>query len=306
MHLARLTVALLVFAAPLAAQTAFVPRLRALRPPVDTVQPPLATRPTAARSDALLPRSRIVAFYGNPLSRRMGILGELDPAPMMARLDSVAAEWAAADSTHVVRPALHLIVTVAQADSGKDGMYRLRHTDALVQRVVDWAAPRGWLVFLDIQPGRSPVLAEVERLAHWLQRPEVHLAIDPEFTMAAGHVPGRRIGTVDGTVINAVIDRLGAIVDAHHLPPKVLVVHRFTESMLTNHAAIRTDPRVQVVIHMDGFGPPALKRTIYRHIVEQRPVQFAGIKLFYKNDRPMLSPGEVVAMRPVPLYVQYQ
>ncbi len=303
----RLLAALAVtLASPLGAQSAFLPRLGLHRPLVDTVRPPLATRPTPARVDALLPRSRIVAFYGNPLSRRMGILGELDPEPMMARLDSVAAAWTAADSAHAVRPALHLIVTVAQADSGNDGMYRLRHGDALIRRVADWAASRGWLLFLDIQPGRSPVLAEVERLVPWLQRPEVHLAIDPEFTMPAGQVPGRRIGTIDAATINAVVARLGALVDQRRLPPKLLVVHRFTVSMVTEHATIRSDPRVQVVIHMDGFGPPELKRTIYRTIVEERPVQFAGIKLFYKNDKPMLTPADVVAMRPVPLYVQYQ
>lgn len=304
-RLAALALALVPLA-PVAGQTAFAPRLRFIAAPVDTVHPPLATRPVAARADALLPRSRIVAFYGNPLSRRMGILGELDPEPMLTRLDSVAGEWAAADSAHQVRPALHLIVTVAQEDSGADGMYRLRHGDALIRRVAGWAEARGWLLFLDIQPGRSPVLAEVERLGPWLQRPDVHLAIDPEFTMPADQVPGRRIGTLDATVVNAVIDRLAAMVERHGLPPKILVVHRFTEGMLTNHGAIRPDPRVQVVIHMDGFGPPALKQSIYRHIVEQRPVQFAGIKLFYKNDRPMLTPREVVALRPVPLYVQYQ
>lgn len=308
MHPARLCLpAILLFGGPpLAAQAASAPAVRLATVPVDTVRPPLATRPVASRADALLPRSRIVAFYGNPLSRRMGILGELDPEPMLARLDSVAAEWEAADSGHVVRPALHLIVTVAQGDSGRDGMYRLRHGDALVARVAGWAESRGWLLFLDVQAGRSPVATEVARLIPWLRRPNVHLALDPEFAMPAGQVPGRRIGTLDAADINAVVEMLARVVDYEGVPPKVLVIHRFTEGMVTNHDAIVADPRVQVVVHMDGFGPPALKRSIYRHIVEDRPVQFAGIKLFYKNDRPMLTPSDVVALRPVPLYVQYQ
>ena len=37
---------------------------------------------------AILPAKRIVAFYGNPLSKRMGILGELPPDEMLAQARS--------------------------------------------------------------------------------------------------------------------------------------------------------------------------------------------------------------------------
>lgn len=275
-------------------------------PSIDTAHPPDASRPVAYRSDALLPASRIIAFYGTPLSTRMGILGEIPRDRMMAKLDTVAAQWAAADSTRTVRPALHLIVTVAQPLPGGDGMYRLRHGSAVIEKVIDWADSRGWLVFLDIQIGRAPIAGEIDRLLPWLARPNVHLAIDPEFAMPPDGVPGRRIGRIDGSHVNQAIDRLAQLVTRHQLPPKVLVVHRFTEGMLTNHDAIRSDPRVQVVIHMDGFGAPGLKRDIYRVIVEERPVQFAGLKLFYKNDKPMLTPAEIVRMLPTPVYIQYQ
>ena len=275
-------------------------------PALDTAHPPTASTPTAYRGDALLPANRIVAFYGNPLSTRMGILGELPPEAMMARLDSVARTWAAADPTRPVRPALHLIVTVAQPDPGRDGMYRLRHGDRLIERVAGWAEARGWLLFLDIQPGRAPVGPEVERLERWLRLPNVHLALDPEFAMPAGQVPGRRIGTLDAREVNWAVRWLADLVSREGLPPKVLVVHRFTEQMLTNHEAIVADPRVQVVIDADGFGTPANKTAIYAHVVRRRPVQFAGLKLFYKNDAPMLTPEQVVALDPIPVYIQYQ
>jgi hypothetical protein len=273
---------------------------------MDTARPPAATTPTAVRPDALLPANRIVAFYGNPLSTRMGILGELPPEAMMARLDTVAAAWTAADPTRTVLPALHLIVTVAQADSGRDGMYRLRHGDGLIAKVSGWAESRGWLLFLDIQPGRAPIGPEIERLAKWLRLPHVHLGLDPEFAMPPGQVPGRRIGTLDAEDVNRATRWLADVVTRENLPPKVLVVHRFTEQMLTNHEAIRSDPRVQIVIDADGFGSPALKTSIYNHVVGRRPVQFAGLKLFYRNDKPMLTPEQVVALDPVPVYIQYQ
>lgn len=284
----------------------FSPQMMGMLAQVDSVFPPLVARPIVARRDALLPYHRIVAFYGNPRSTRMGVLGELPPEQMMDKLEAIAESWGVADSTLPVRPALHLIVTVAQAEPGRDGMYRLRHGDALVQRVAEWAESRGWLLFLDIQVGRSTVSRELEWLIPWLRKPWVHLALDPEFAMPPDGIPGRRIGSLDAADVNVAVDLLARLVEEGGLPPKVLVVHRFTERMLTNHAQIRFDPRVQVVLHMDGFGSPGLKRSIYDYIVTRRPVQYAGLKLFFKNDSPMMTPAQILALRPVPVYIQYQ
>lgn len=291
-----------IFGTPFPGVTARPPVVSAL----DSVHPPLSARPLVARHDALLPSHRVIAFYGNPRSTRMGILGQIPPAAMMAQLEETAAEWQRADSTIQVRPALHLIVTVAQAAAGRDGMYRLRHGDALVSQVAEWAESKGWLLFLDIQVGRSTVARELEWLVPWLRKPYVHLALDPEFAMPPDGVPGKRIGSLDAKDVNHAIAVLADLVDEEQIPPKLLVIHRFTERMLTNHEAIHLDPRVQVVLDMDGFGTPALKRSIYDHIVTRRPVQFAGLKLFYKNDHPMMTPAEILTLRPVPVYIQYQ
>jgi hypothetical protein len=255
---------------------------------------------------SLLPSHRIIAYYGNPLSRRMGILGELPPEQMMAQLEATAETWVKADSSKTVTPALHLIVTVAQGSEGRDGMHRLRMTDSLIERVARWAESRHWLLFLDIQVGRSTVQAELPRLVKYLERPYVHLALDPEFAMKGGARPGRKIGTMDASEVNFAIGMLADIVQRTHVPPKVLVVHRFTEGMLTNADKIIRDPHVQVVIDMDGFGPPALKRSTWRHVIQRDPVQYTGFKLFYKNDKPMLTPEQVIALYPSPLYIQYQ
>lgn len=255
---------------------------------------------------ALLPATRVVAFYGNPRSTRMGILGELPPGQMLAKLDGIAKVWAKADTSRAVRPALQLIVTVAQGRPGADAKYRLRHPDTLIDEVAGWAEARGWLLILDVQIGQSSVAAELPHLIPWLKKPWVHLALDPEFAMPNGRVPGKKIGTLDARQINEAIDLLAKLVDQEHLPPKMLVVHRFTEDMLTNFRDIRTDPRVQVVIDMDGFGAPSLKRRIYDLVVSHRPVQFTGIKLFFKNDHPMMTQAEILHLAPIPLYIQYQ
>ena len=299
--------AALLLTAP-ASLSAQLPATPPRRPAVaiDTVHPPLASRQIVARRDALLPKHRIIAYYGNPLSTRMGILGEIPPEQMMARLEETAKRWEAADTTRPVLRALHLIVTVAQGHPGEGGLYRLQHGDALIGKVAAWADARGWLLFLDVQAGRSPIAAEIPRLLPWLRRPNVHLGIDPEFAMPAGKVPGKRIGTLDASDVNQVQALLAKLVEEAGIPPKILVVHRFTEGMLTRERDITLDPRVQVVIDADGFGAPALKQNIFGLVVTRRPVQFAGLKLFYKNDKPMLTLTQVLAMRPIPLYIQYQ
>jgi hypothetical protein len=255
---------------------------------------------------ALLPASRIIAYYGNPLSTQMGILGAIPPEQMLDKLAATAGEWSKADSTHVVRPALQLIATVAQDHKGVDGLYRVRHSDSLIAKVAGWAERRNWLMFLDVQVGWSTVPAELQRFIPWLRKPWVHLALDPEFAMYDGRIPGRKFGTLDARDVNYAIDFLAKLVDEEHLPPKVLVVHRFTDDMLTNYRLIKRDPRVQVVIDMDGYGDPAVKKHMYDLIIVPHPVQFTGFKLFYKNDRPMMTLAQVLALQPIPLYIQYQ
>lgn len=270
--------------------------------PVQTAAPPLP--------GSILPTRRIVAYYGNPLSKRMGILGELPPDQMLARLDKEIAAWQKADPSTPVQPALHLIAVVAQAGPGRDGKYRLRMTDSLIEMVSSWAAKRNALLFLDVQVGLSTVQKELPRLIPFLKRPNIMLGLDPEFSMKSGDKPGSKIGTMSSADVNYAIGMLSDVVTQNNLPPKVLVIHRFTRNMLTGSKKIRLDPRVQVVIHMDGWGQPWLKYDSYRAYVESDPVQFTGFKIFYHNDTkkgdPILTPSEVLLLNPKPHYIQYQ
>ena len=282
--------------------------VKAVRAGLKSTAWPVKTAPQLA--GAILPAHRIVAFYGNPLSKRMGILGELPADQMLARFDKEVAAWAKADPTHPVQPALHLIAVVAQGFPGRDGKYRLRMTDSLINMVYGWAQKKNAILFLDIQVGQSTVQEELPRLVPFLSRPNVMLGIDPEFSMKSGDKPGTRIGTMSSKDVNYAINLLSGLVKQYKLPPKVLIVHRFTRKMLTDAQGIKLDPNVQVVINMDGWGQPWLKYDSYRAYVEAEPVQFTGFKLFYHNDTkkgdPLLTPPEVLMLNPKPLYIQYQ
>jgi hypothetical protein len=257
---------------------------------------------------SILPAKRIVAFYGNPLSRRMGILGEFDPEDMLRKLDAEVAAWSALDPAHPAQPALHLIVLVADPRPGTSGKYRTRHDSAMIEKVYGWARSRNALLFLDLQVGQSTLQAELPWIEKFLVRPDVHLGIDPEFSMKNGGVPGRRIGTYDAADINYASRFLAQLVERHRLPPKILVVHRFTPGGVTNARKIALDPRVQIVMHMDGFGPPWMKRDTYWRDIKREPVQFAGWKQFTKakNDRPPTPRADILRLWPVPLYIQIQ
>jgi hypothetical protein len=275
-------------------------------PPADSALWPVAGAPEPLPG-AIIPEHRIVAFYGNPLSKRMGILGQIDPDSMLQKLEATATEWARADPDRKVIPALHLIAVVAQGYPGPARKYRLQMPDSVIERVAGWAEQRGWILFLDIQPGLSTVEAEIPHLVKYLQRPYVHLSLDPEFAMKDGKKPGTDwMGRMDASEVNHAIDVLAKIVEENKLPPKVLVVHRFTRNMLTNASKIRLDPRVQVVIDMDGYGPPGAKMGAYRWFVVRHPVQYTGWKLFYKNDKPLMTPQQVLELYPKPMYIQYQ
>lgn len=275
-------------------------------PSTGTATPPPPAFTVTPLPGAIFPGKRIVAFYGNPLSKRMGVLGEYPQDVMLAKLQREVEAFTKADPTRPAQPALHLIVAVAQGSPGRNGLYRLRMTDSLIDHWCKLAESKGYLMFLDVQVGRSTVRAELQPLIPYLKRPYVHLALDPEFDMKGGNVPGRKIGTMDASEVNYAIQTLADLVAQNHLPPKILVVHRFTQNMLTHYREIRPVPSVEVVINMDGFGPPWLKRDSYQAYVRMQPVQFTGFKLFYKNDKPMLSREDVVKLDPSPVFITFQ
>ncbi len=291
---------------------------------------------------ALLPFNRIVAYYGNLYSQNMGVLGEYPEEEMLKRLSVEVKKWQAADPSTPVIPALHYIAIVAQAGPGRDGLYRARMPHSEIDKVVTMAQkinpatfcqklkdenliPEGSsspssdevstkcgasaLVFLDIQIGLSNVQTEVPLLEKYLKLPNVHLGIDPEFAMEDGEKPGTVIGSLDASDINFAAEYLAKIAKENNLPPKILIIHRFTQNMVTNYKQITPLEDTQVIMDMDGFGSQGSKLNTYKQYIYKQPVQFTGFKLFYKNDTavgPILEPEDLLKLNPIPLYIQFQ
>ena len=259
-----------------------------------------------ARPGSLFQRCRVVSHYGYPELPVMGILGDGDRAAVVPRLRAQAQAYEDAAPLRLARPAFHLLATVAQGLSQPDNSYISRMALPLLQQWVDEAERQDWLVFVDLQVGHSSPMAELERVLPLLRNPRVHLALDPEFAMPAGVVPGQDIGTMDAATINAVQARLQALVTKEGLPHKILLVHQFQPAMITDKRQLVDEPDVDLVIDMDGFGPSEAKLANYDQFVGRENAEFSGIKLFYQQDPDLLTPEQVVKLRPAPDVVIYQ
>jgi hypothetical protein len=202
--------------------------------------------------------------------------------------------------------AYHLVAVVAQCTACPDNTWRRRESGETIGELLSEARANGFKLVLDVQPGRSPVEAELRYLQPFLAEPDVFLALDPEFDMTEGQVPGREIGHMHASDVNAAILFLERLVHAGDLPPKVLIVHQFTLAMLPDKEKIHPSPVVDLALNMDGFGSQALKRASYRAVMRQHRLDFAGIKLFYLQDTNMFRPEQVMELEPSPSVVVFQ
>lgn len=263
---------------------------------------------------AILPFNRIIAYYGNLYSNRMGALGKWPKQEMIPKLLAEVERWNQADSVIKSIPALHYIAVTAQGAAGKDGKWRYRMPHHQIDTILNWAKEINAQVFIDVQVGLSDVQTEVPLFEKYLALPNVHFGIDPEFAMKAkGNArPGSVIGSLDAVDLNWITEYMAEIVRKNNLPPKIFMIHRFTKGMVTNASQIKLRPEIQIIMDMDGWGPPELKKGTYRHWIQNEPVQFTGFKLFYVNDteksglKELMPYKDILNLRPRPIYIQYQ
>ncbi|GAA0807662.1 hypothetical protein [Spirilliplanes yamanashiensis] len=281
-----------------AAPSAAPPPASAAPAPESTARP--AELPLGGRQ--IFPRYRVVAYYGTAGNAALGVLGEASPDRIVPRLRAASAKF---KGDRTVQPAFELIASVAQAKPGGDGDYSQMIPMDQIQRYVDAARRHKLLVILDLQPGRGDFLPQAKALERFLVQPHVGLALDPEWRMAKGAVPGRTIGSVRAAEVNRVSAYLAGLVAEHDLPEKLFVLHQFRASMLPDVAKITERPGLAMVQHVDGFGTRAEKDATYARL--RRPQQFhLGYKLFYDEDVRRYGPADVLRFKPVPELISYQ
>lgn len=274
--------------------------------------PEQSSRANAPKSEVLgggdqIFAHRYVALYGNPGGPSLGVLGEQGPAESVARVKNLAAEYQAHTDEKVI-PAFEIITTVASSAPGPDGDYSDEATIESLRPLIDEARKNGVYVILDFQPGRSTFTEQVKQYEELLKEPHVGLGIDPEWRIYPGQVHLQQIGTVDASEINETLEYLAALTDKHRLPQKMVVLHQFTHSMITNRAALDTShPELALTLHADGHGTPELKNSTYQELIRDLdPAIKPSWKNFYDEDTPTLTPAQTYALTPKPYVVTYQ
>ena len=273
---------------------------------------PTATQPVRARNElprggrTVFPRHQLVAYVGRPGSPALGPL-DSDLDARAARLERLATSYA---SGRVPLPVMELIVVLAQAKGGVDGMYRSRVDDAEVDRYLAVARRHRMLLLLDVQPGRADPLREIKRYERWLSMPDVGLAFDPEWAVGPGQVPGQVFGRTSGAELDTIAAYLSGLVTRHDLPEKVFVFHQLSRRVVSNEKALKKHPGVVVVKSVDGIGHMTDKISTWRKLTpDLAPGVHAGFKLFYDEDArrgKLMTPAQVLALRPRPELVTYE
>jgi hypothetical protein len=252
----------------------------------------------------IFPAHRIVGFYGHPADDELGELGIGSPASAGQRLLKQARGFER--PKREVLPVMELLATVATYDPGPDGTYRRRTTNGIIRRYLRAARQIDALLVLDIQPGNAPFLPEAKHLERWLREPDVGLALDPEWHVPEGQVPGSVIGSVDAADVNAVATWLDDLTERGRLPQKLFLVHQFTEDMIKGKEQLRPHANLATVLNADGFGSKEVKSAKYHAFTRGVPWTFDGFKLFYREDLDLMTPREVLRLRPSPDVIVYE
>lgn len=259
---------------------------------------------TPGQPQSYLSRFRLVTYYGSPLGRGLGILGNQDRSQTLRLLRRDVALYQALSNDRLVLPGYHMVTTVANAYPPD---YRHQVELGVIEEWVASAKANGVVVVLDIQPGRANIMDEFRRIRYLLYESHVHLAIDPEFVMDEGQVPGVNLGRLRAEQINEVQANMNGIGYEIGLN-RILIIHQFADRMLPDKDQIQQYPFVELVIDGDGFGSPHVKITNYNQYANEPGFEFGGIKLFPRNgDDPVMSPEYVMsALFPQPVIIIYQ
>ena len=254
----------------------------------------------------MLPTFRLVGFSGEPNAAALGRLtGDLSTAS--AELQLQAAAYA---GQRPVLPVFELIATVVQTDPGADGFYRARASDETVMRYLQAARKARGILLLNIQPGLADFLPEVAAYERWLSEPDVGVALDPEWAIDPGEVPGEVYGSTTGAELDTVARYLAGLVREGDLPQKAMVYHQVAPSVVVDEQALGAYPEVALVKSVDGIGTPAMKIETWTRLMAGKPPHvWPGFKLFYDEDTrtgPLMTPPEVLALTPTPDYVLYE
>ena len=272
-------------------------------------EPTPVARPELPRGGRkLFPTYELVGFCGTPgAGPALGRLeGNLSAKATV--IEGYAGKYAVKRKT---LPVFELIAVVVQGWPGPDGKYRRRVDDAVVEDYLKAARASKALLLLNIQPGQSDFVTEVQHFEKYLHEPDVGIALDPEWAMKTGQKPGKVFGQTTGETINEVAAYMSSIVQQGDLPEKALVFHEVHPGVVKGETVVKPFDGVAVIKSVDGLGPKHAKIKTYDYLMGlMTPGVHPGFKLFFDEDRlnggVLMTPSEVLGLAPPPEYVMYE
>ena len=266
------------------------------------------TRPQLPGGGQLVfPGRRFVAAYGSPITEALGILGEQGPKESVERVRALARDYQPFSPEPVI-PAFEIIGTVASSSAGADGNFTNEWDPKEFVPLIDAITEGGGYAVIDLQPGMADLLDQAKPFADLLKRPNVGLALDPEWKMEPGQRPAEQVGSADAEEINRVITWLADLTRDSGGPQKLLILHQFNLQMITNRDRIDTSrPELAIALHADGHGTPDLKMGTWNVLRKDLdPKIWMAWKNFYDEDTPTFTPEQTMAVEPRPWFVSYQ
>lgn len=256
---------------------------------------------------SVLAKNDILAYYGHPNSKGMGIVGRLPKDKLLERLNAQAEEYKTVSGGRGIVKALYLIYGTVwpEGEIGIIGKDRLKE-------YITFAGENDLLVFLDHQIGKYDPIDSLKKMLPYLKEyPNVHLALDPEWRT---HTPNDDIGSVTADEINKAQEVMQQyMIDNKVDGERLLVIHQFKEKMIKKRAEVKSDfEKVRLVLCMDGHGTPKEKRETYLFNSLATNIPVKAFKLFYNEkgntgiDVPLLTPSQVYGLNPRPLIIMYQ
>ena len=270
----------------------------------NTALPPLSS------ASALMLDSDILAFYGHPVAKKMGILGRYPRDELTEKLSDLAGEYRTESGGRGIVKAFYIIYGTVQPEGRILTMDQI--DKALLKEWIEYAGERGMLIFLDHQIGTRDPVEALASMFSYLKYPNVHLALDPEWRTAK---PMQEFGCVTGEEINRAQQKMqDYIINNNVEGDRILLIHQFRDVMIRNRAEVRADfERVRLVHCMDGVGTPKQKLDTYKFNAQAKNMPVKAFKLFYDFklpgvlvDSPLLTPKEVYALDPRPVVIMYQ
>jgi len=256
----------------------------------------------------LFSKNHIIAYYGHPKSKIMGIIGRHPKEELVELLRKEAAEYDRVNGEKGVVCAFYIIYGTCQPH-GNIG----RMNPEMLESYINFCLENRMLIYIDHQIGKNAPRDAIAEILPYLKYPNVHLAIDVEWRTTR---PMKEVGHITAAELNELQQIMRKYMIDNNIPGKrQLVFHQFNDRMVTQISQVKADYDPVMLIHStSGWGKPSVKLSTHERNARVTNIPDKAFKLWYfysdkkgvHYDKPLMTPEDVIALTPQPGLIIYQ